>query len=170
MQYAASRPFHGDLNKAFDLAIAALTSLGFRLDQRQADSIQLSGPGMNSNRQSPLVGASKLDITFLHGQLDLAADLGAAQRLMRFAKTFPIALSFGLGLVFLVVFASIFAGRAPAMLWIGPTVGVTLLNGAIWAILGPRIAHSIHQRTCRGLESLLSSIATAGEAAGTRSV
>jgi len=166
MQYATTRPFHGDLDKSFDLAITALTTLGFRLDQRRADAIQLTGPGMNSSRQSPLVGASKLDIKFHQGQLDLAAELGAAQRLMRFVKTFPIALSFGLGLLFLVVFGLVFAGRAPAMLWLGPTLGVTLINGAMWAILGPWIARTIHQRTCRGLETLLASMAAAGESPG----
>jgi hypothetical protein len=165
MQYASSRPFHGDLERSFDLAVAALTALGFRLNQRTANSLQLTGPGMNSNRQSPLLGASQLDISFRQGQLDLAADLGAAQRLIRFVRIFPIALSGVLGLVFLVVFGAIFAGRAAPLFWISPVIAVTLINGAVWAVLSPWIARNIHQRTCRGLDTLLSTMAVTGEQA-----
>lgn len=165
MQYAASRPFQGNLDKAFDLAVTALTALGFHLNQRTASALQMTGPGMNNNRQSPLVGAAQLDISFHQGQLDLTADLAAAQRLIRFVRIFPIALSFVLGLIFLAVFGTIFGGRAAPLFWISPVVGVTLLNGAIWAVLGPLIARSIQQRTCRGLDTLLNAMVVTGEQA-----
>lgn len=162
MIYNASRPFHGDLIKAFDLAIAALTALGFRLDSRTADSVRLTGPGMHSNRQSPLLGASRLDINLHHGTLDLAAELGAAERMIRFVKIFPIALNCGLTVVFLVVFGIIFVGRFP-LFWICPVMGIPLINGAVWAVLGPWMARSIHQRTCRGLDTLLNTMAVTGQ-------
>lgn len=63
MQYASTVPFEGDTAKAFDLANAALTSLGFRISSRSELSLELIGPGMTSTRQSPLVGASRLRIT-----------------------------------------------------------------------------------------------------------
>jgi hypothetical protein len=163
MAYTACRPFQGDFDKALDLAIAALTALGFRLDERTADFVRLTGPGMNSNRQSPLVGASQLDIRLRQGQLELAADLGAAERMMRFARIFPIALNGGLALVFLAVFGTIFAGRVAPLFWLSPVIGVTLLNGVVWAVLGPWIARSIHQRTCRGLDALLSTMVVTGQ-------
>src|SRR5947208_2192838 len=100
MVYNASHPFHGDLDKAFDLATTALAAIGFRLDARTTDSVRLTGPGMNSNRQSPLLGASQIDICFHQGQINLAADLGAAERMIRFVRIFPIALNGGLCLVF----------------------------------------------------------------------
>jgi hypothetical protein len=118
---------------------------------------------MNSNRQSPLVGASRLEISLRQGQLDLAAELGAAERMIRFVRIFPIVLNGGLALVFLVVFGTIFAGRAAPLFWIGPVIGVTLLNGAVWAVLSPWIARSIHKRTCRGLDALLSTMVVTGE-------
>src|SRR3954468_24541825 len=166
MQYTASRPSHGDPDKAFDLALAALTSLGFRLDQRTTSSVELSGPGMNSNRQSPLLGASRLNISFREGQLDLAAELQAAERLARFARVFSIALTFVLGLTLLIVFGTMFAGRAAPLLWLGPVVGVTLLNGGVWAVLGPLIPRNIQRRTRHGLESLLTTMVVNSERAG----
>jgi hypothetical protein len=163
MTYDASRPFHGNFDKALDLAVAALTALGFRLDERTADSVRLTGPGMNSNRQSPLVGASQLDISRRQGQLNLEANLGAAERLIRFVRIFPIALNAILCVVFLAVFGGIFGGRAAPLFWISPVVGVTLINGAVWAVLAPWIARSIHQRTCRGLETLLNTMVVTGQ-------
>lgn len=163
MEYAAARPFQGDLDKALDLAIAALTTLGFHLDERTPSSVRFTGPGMNSNRQSPLLGASRLEIRSEHGQIELTAELGAAERLIRFVKVFPIALNLGLGIVFLVFFGTIFGGRANLLFWISPVIGVTLLNGAVWVILGPWIARSIHQRTLRGLDSLLNTLVVTGQ-------
>jgi len=163
MAYNASRPFHGDFDKALDLAIAALTALGFRLESRTTDSARLTGPGMNSNRQNPLLGASRLDINLHQGQLDLAADLGAAERLMQFTRVFPIAVNGALGLSLLVSFGIAFAGWAPIFLWLVPVVAIALLNGAVWAILGPRIARSIHQRSCRGLDALLNTMVVTGQ-------
>jgi len=163
MQYTSSRAFDGDFDKSVDLAVAALTALGFRLESRTADSVRLKGPGMNSNRQNALLGASRLDINLRQGQLDLAADLGAADRLMQFVKVFPISISCGLGLALLAGFAITFAGWAPVFLWIIPVVAITLLNVVLWAILGPRIARSIHQRTCRGLDTLLNTMVVTGQ-------
>ncbi len=168
MEYAASAPFRGDQDKAFDLAITALTSLGFRLDQRTADSARLTGPGMNSSKQSPLVGASRLDLSARRGQLALEAELGGAERLMRFVRIFPIALNVGLGLLFFAVFSVTLGQRVGAGVWVTPVIAVVLINAAVWAFLGPWMARLIHQRTCRGLETLLSSMVAAGEATPTK--
>jgi hypothetical protein len=164
MEYATAVPFHGDQDKAFDLAITALSALGFRLDHRTADSARLTGPGMNSSRQSPLVGASKLELSARRGELALAAELGGAERLMRFVRIFPIALNVGLGLMFFAIFSVTLGQRVGAGAWMTPVVAVVLINAAVWAFLGPWMARLIHQRTCKGLETLLSSMVTAGEA------
>jgi hypothetical protein len=127
--YHASRPFQGDVDKAFDLAVDALSALKFGLDSRTADSIRLTGPGMKSNRQNPLVGASQLEITLHHGQLDLTADLRAAERMMRFARTFPIALSCVVGVTFLMGFGTMFAGRVAPLVWLGRSSSCRWLTG-----------------------------------------
>lgn len=163
MVYNASRPFSGDAARAFDLAVTALTALGFRLESRTADAVRLKGPGMNSNRQNPLVGASQLDVSVHQGQLDLTADLGAAERMMRFIRTFPIAINCVLGISFLAGFGAMFAGRIAPLIWLSPIIGLTLINGAIWAVLGPGMARRIRQRTCRGLDQLLSTMVVTGQ-------
>jgi hypothetical protein len=163
MEYAASQPFHGNIDKSLDLAVAALSALGFRLDARTPDSAKLSGPGMNNSRQCPLVGASRLDIRAERGQLALFAELGGVERMSRFVRYFPISLNLGLGVIFLTVFGLTIGRRLPFATWAGPVIGVTLLNGAIWAVLGPWMARKIHQRTCQGLETLLTTLVTAGQ-------
>jgi hypothetical protein len=169
MVHNASHPFHGNLDKAFDLAINALAAIGFRLDTRTADSVRLTGPGMHSNRQSPLLGASQIDICFRQGQIDLAADLGAAERMIRFVRIFPIALNGGLCLVFFALFWTLFARLAAPWVWISSIVGVALINGAVWAVLSPWIARSIHQRTRRGLDTLLNTMVVTGQASASAS-
>src|SRR5262245_16864901 len=126
MEYAAAMPFHGDSHKAIDLAVVALSSLGFRLHARTPDSATLSGPGMNSSRQSPLVGASLLDIRAERGELALTAELGSAERMMRFVRIFPIALNAGLGVVLLIVFALTLGQRLPFAAWATPVLVVTV--------------------------------------------
>jgi hypothetical protein len=54
MEYVKSVPFTGDTNKAFDLAVASLTGLGFQLVKRDDASLTLTGPGLGSTRQSVL--------------------------------------------------------------------------------------------------------------------
>ena len=73
MQYAASLPFNGDTEKAFGLAESALTSIGFRITERTAESMDMVGPGMNSSRESALVGASRIQIRDEGGQLAIEA-------------------------------------------------------------------------------------------------
>lgn len=163
MEYTATQPFRGNTDKSLDLAIAALTALGFRLDERTPDAARLSGPGMNNSRQSPLLGASLLDLRAERGALALKAELGGAERMMRFVRVFPIALNAGLGVLFLIVFGLTAGQRLPFATWATPVLGVTLINAAVWVFLGPWMARKIHERTCRGLETLLSSLVAAGE-------
>jgi hypothetical protein len=60
MNHIATIPFSGDTSRAFDLAIASLTSIGFRVTNRESRAVAFRGPGMNSTRQSPLLGATAI--------------------------------------------------------------------------------------------------------------
>ena len=167
MEYALSRPFRGDREKSLDLAVTALGAIGFRLDERTGNSARLTGPGMNSTRESPLLGASRLDITARNGELALAAELGGVERMVRFVRIFPLALCGGLSLLFLAVFGVGFTfalGRQVPLGMLLVIGAIPLLNGVIWALIAPWMARGIQRRTCRGLETLLASMVTAGEA------
>jgi len=161
MQYNASLPFHGDSDKVFDLAISALAALGFRLTGRTAQSATLVGPAMNSSRQNPLVGASELDLRLTDERLPLKAELGGAERMMKFVRTFPVALNAGLGLVFLVVFGVVFGAVFGPGPWVAVVLAMTLLNGAILVVFGRWMSQAIHAWTCCGLDSFLVTIVAA---------
>jgi hypothetical protein len=159
MQYTASLPFDGNVSQAFGLAEAALSGLGFRITQRTAAELELTGPGMNSNRQSPLVGASRIHLRGGHRELVLEAELGGVQRMQRFVMLFPIGLVSFLGVVLTVVF---WATQGPG-LWLAPVAAATGGNAALWLLLGPLMARSIRSRTCRALDALLANMVAVGQ-------
>jgi hypothetical protein len=152
VRHSESVPFSGDTNTALHLADAALTALGFRITERTAGSLEAVGPGMNSTRQSALLGASRIRIGSGHGELSIEAELGGVERMSRFVRRFPI----GLGLLLAVVFVAAFGFRVPA--WIAPLVAVLP-----WLVIGPWMAQSMRARTCRGLDALLANMVAVGE-------
>lgn len=52
LHYASALAFDGNTAKAFDLAVASLSSLGFRITARDEPSLAMIGPGMTSNMAS----------------------------------------------------------------------------------------------------------------------
>ncbi len=58
MRYTGTVPFTGDTSRAFDMATAALTPVGFRVSSRDKASLNLSGPGLRSTKQAAILGAS----------------------------------------------------------------------------------------------------------------
>ena len=161
MQYAVSRPFSGDTDKAFSLAESALTAISFRLTERTAGSVELVGPGMNSTRETALAGASRIHISSRRGELALEADLGGVARMSRFVKLFPLGLCLFLAVLFSVVFGTLFEPGP----WIFIVAGVLGGNALLWFFLGPWMARSIRARTCRGLDTLLANMVAVGEPA-----
>jgi hypothetical protein len=159
MDYASTVPFDGNTAKAFDLASTALTSLGFRIVTRDDASLDLAGPGMNSTRQSPLLGASRIRVTRGPRELALGADLGGVQWMTRFATFFPVGLSLCLGVGFLVLFGLLF-GPGAWILVVGPVTGV---NALLWLVLGPVLGRRLRARTCQGIDALLNNMAVAGK-------
>jgi hypothetical protein len=161
MQYAVSLPFSGNTDRAFRLAESALTAIGFRLTERTAGSLELVGPGMNSTRQSALVGASRIHLVRGPGELAVEADLGGVARMSRFVTLFPIGLVLGLGVVLSAVFSVLFGPGG----WIAAVAAATGGNAVVWLLLGPLMARAIRSRTCRGLDALLANMVTVGESA-----
>lgn len=159
MHYAASLPFRGRAEEAFGLAEAALTALGFRLTDRSADVREWVGPGMNSSRESALLGASRIHVAHGGGELAVEADLGGVARLARFVTWFPVLLPLVLGLVLAGVFAAVL-GPGPWLAMVAVPVG---LNVALWLVLGPWMARRFKARTDRALDALLANMVAAGE-------
>ena len=161
MQYAATRPFRGDTGKAFGLAESALTALGFQFTSRTTDSIEMTGPGMNSSRESGLMGATRIRCSHSGSELAVEADLGGVAFLTRFVTLFPPALCLGLGVVFFVVFGVVFGPG----IWMVPVVAATGGLAVMWLFLGPLMARSFRKRTDRALDALLANMVAIGDAA-----
>src|SRR5262245_24613833 len=110
MQYGKNVPFHGNADRALEAAISPLTSLGFRIVEQSPTAIELTGPGMNSSRESGLMGATRIRVVARSHELALDAELGGVERLSRFVRLFPVALSLGLfvglGLIFWTTFGN----------------------------------------------------------------
>ena len=161
MRYAASLPFRGRADEAFGLAEAALTALGFRLADKSAAAREWVGPGMNSSRESALLGATRIHASHGGGELAVEAELGGVARLARFVTWFPILLPLTLGLVLAGVFAALH-GPGPWLLAVAAPVAA---NVALWLVLGPLMARRFRARTDRALDALLANMVAAGEPA-----
>src|SRR5262249_35912414 len=154
MHYASTVAFEGDTAKAYDLAAVALTAIGFRIAARDGSSLDMIGPGLNSTRQSALLGATRIQVTPSAHELSVDAALGGAERLARFVTLFPVGLSLFLCAVFFIVFSLVFDHRS----WVVPVLAVTGANALLWLFLAPMLARSIRARTCRAIDALLNNM------------
>jgi hypothetical protein len=158
--YRTTIPFRGDLAKAFDMALAALTPIGFRVIRKEASSLELAGPGMTSTKQSALLGASRLHLAVRGSELSVDAELGGVQRMSRFILYFPP----GLCLFLFIVVVATFALVSPQALGRSAAIAAvaTGANAVIWVLLAPLLVRHVRRRSCRAVETLALNVAAAG--------
>lgn len=145
-------------------ALSTLLSLGFTIVKRDASSATVTGPGLNSTRQHPMLGASAIELKVVDEALQLRAELGGVQRMERFLKLFPLLLGLSLGLFFGVIGGFAFGQAfgvgfgvpwAPGWRWLVVALAFSVLPVAPWLVLGPLMSHAIRQRTQRALTALI---------------
>ena len=156
-EFRETRPIAGDHGRAFGLALASLTSCGFRVTDKSAERMELVGPGMNNSRQSPLVGASRIVIRRSGENLELEADLGGVRTMERFVTLFPTGMPLLLG----AILGAVFWLKVGPGWWIWVIITAVGANFALWMVLGPIIARSMRRRTTSALEALLTNMAAA---------
>jgi hypothetical protein len=161
MHYSNTANFEGETGRALDFAAASLGAIGFRTLVRDDSSLEMVGPGMNSTRQSSLVGASRLIVACDAHELSISADLGGVRFMKRFITFFPIGLLLTLGVVFFVVFSIVFDHRG----WVDVVLWSLAPNAILWAILSPLLGRKVESRTRRALDALLNEIAIHGRVA-----
>lgn len=151
-----------DPDAALSAATRVLTDLGFHLDEKASGRVRLSGPGLRSTRQNPLLGASEVLLRESPGKLSCQTDMGAVGKLARFATVFPLALGFGIGLLLAGVQSVLLIwnlNAAPGMLggWKGPLflLSMALLPVLPWIFLGPWIGRRMHRRTALAFDTLV---------------
>jgi hypothetical protein len=168
--FDASGTVSGAPDAALKFVLITLATNGFTITQRDATSATLIGPGLNSTRQNPILGASKIDVRVDDRSLHVHAELGDVDRMWRFLMWFPFLLCFGLGLFFAVVGGAVFGQQfgaengvpaAQGRKWALVALGVAMLPAAPWLVLSPRMARMVRNRTHRALETLVANAAYA---------
>jgi hypothetical protein len=148
---------------ALKSALATLTSNGFAITRRDATSATLTGPGLNSSRQNPLLGASRIDLRIDNKLLQVNAELGGIDTMRRFLMWFPFLLGLGLGLVFVVIGGVVGQQSglgfgvpgAQGWRWALTAMVCAILSVAPWLVLSPVMARMFRNRTQRALETLV---------------
>ncbi len=145
-------------------ALATLTNNGFTIVNREKHSVDLTGPGLNSTKQNPLLGASAIHLEMRGQQLHLDAELGGVDSMRRFLMRFPFMLGLGLGLFF-GVFGGVAFGRqfgvgfgvpwARGLMWMLFAMGIAMLPVTPWLFLSPMMSNMIRTRTQNALTTLV---------------
>jgi hypothetical protein len=130
--------------------VDSLAAQGFRIVAQNPDSVELAGPGMQSCRQNPLVGASKVAIRSLGREVAIEADFGALRRLIR---TLGVVI-FAMAILFFVLFGFMLPMPHPVMRFLVP-----ILPMAPWLVLLPWMTWLFKRRTARAFDRLLENVA-----------
>jgi hypothetical protein len=162
--YIKTTDFSGPAERVLAAAITTLTNNGFAIVDRSDVEATLAGPGFNSTRQNPLVGASRITIAARGHTLHVNAELGGVESMRRFLMRFPFLLGLGLG-AFFAVFGGVFFGQlfgvgfgAPGMAgwrWAALTLTMGLLLSVPWIVISPMMVRTIRRRTHRALDVLV---------------
>jgi hypothetical protein len=151
-------------NDVLQAALTTLTNNGFAIVNRDKNSVDLTGPGLNSTKQNPLLGASAIHLELQGQQLRLDAELGGVDSMQRFLMRFPFMLGLGLGLFFGVV-GGVALGRqfgvgfgvpwAQGLTWMFFAIGIAILPVTPWVFLSPMMSKMIRTRTQNALTTLV---------------
>ncbi|UCF16460.1 MAG: hypothetical protein JSW59_03185 [Phycisphaerales bacterium] len=154
LQYEASVPFSGDLTPAFSAARNVLGSNGFKIERLSNKELVFTGPGMQSNRQNPILGVTRGHLRITEKSIDFSGELGGVEFMRKFLYFFPPGLA-----IFLMIIFGILGHVKPEMpntfLWVVP------LTVSPWIVLSPLIAKSIKKKTHAAVDTLLHNISNA---------
>jgi hypothetical protein len=150
--HECSHPLRGSAEAALDVARTALLALGFEIVAEDAGQLHALGPGLQSNRQPALLGASELHIRLDRTRVSARATLGGVATLRAFLFVFPPALALLISAIGLLS---------------GVDVGWTaLLSVSPWLVLSPWLAAALERHTMRAVDRLIHGMA--GARAGAR--
>ncbi|MHC4665025.1 MAG: hypothetical protein ACYS9T_03585 [Planctomycetota bacterium] len=151
MDYQRTIPV-ADSEKAVGAAASVFIQHSFRITQKSETAVELTGPGMISSRQNPLVGISQIRILQSTGSLSVEAQFDSVRKLLKYIAVFIV----GMGIFFVVLFAVLFTRQGQPLRII---VLISLAPLAPWPVLLPLIMIWLKSRTSRALDVLLSNTA-----------
>jgi hypothetical protein len=150
MDYQRTMPV-ADSEKAVDAAANVFIQHSFQLVEKSETAVELTGPGMISSRQDPLVGISKIRIYRANGSLSVEAQFDSIRKLIRYIAVFIVVM----GVFFVILFGILFTRQGKPM---GTVVLISLAPLAPWPVLLPLITMWLKSRTARARDVLLSNI------------
>ncbi len=171
--FTTSSATQGWSNGVLQSPISTLTQNGFAITHRNTTSVSLTGPGLNSTRQNPLLGASKITLHLTDDTINTHAELGGVDSMQRCLVRYPLLLGLGLGLFFSIVGGLLIGqqsgvgfgiGAIQGWKWMLLVLGGSMLPVAPWLVLSPLIAKSIRKRTQDAVEILIRNAVFSGKA------
>lgn len=150
--------------RTFTQAITVLEAAGFKILSCDRQRAHLRGPGLNSTKQNPLLGATDIQVYRDNDHIKLQATLGGVATMEHFLKWFPLALGLGLGTLFSLVggigFGQAFGipfgvPWAQGIQWLLVAYTLAFLPIAPWFFISPWMIRMIRTRTQQALQSLL---------------
>ena len=166
MVYSNSVAFSGDPERLLSVASTILMTNGFAVVEQDAARILFAGPGLNSTKQNPLLGASSVHVRASDGLLTIEAEYGGVESLRRFMIRFPLLLGLGIGLAFAVIMlaaiigmhlSGIDFGAATTVVWWSPLLVMlpALLAVSPWVFLAPWIRQHLERKTTAAIDTLM---------------
>ena len=150
MDYEKTAPFT-DPAKAIEVLTGVFVQHAFRIAEKTERAVKLTGPGMISSRQDPLVGISKIRIFKSSGSLSVEAQFDSIRRLIKYLAVFIV----GMAVFFVILLGIVFTRQGQPLSII---LLISLAPLAPWPVLLPLIILWLKSRTSRALDVLLSNI------------
>ena len=155
MDYEKTMPFSGNMEKALEVARNVFIQHNFQIVRGSDSEVELTGPGMLSSRQNPLVGISRVCIRRTSGELSIEAEFGGIRKLTKYLVFFIV----GMAIFFLVVFGIIFSRQGqPA----NKIILIALAPFIPWPVIIPLMAIWMKSRTSKALDTLVKNMIALG--------
>ena len=145
--HAYSTPFSGTNAKALNIARVALLSLGFEVLSESDNQLEATGPGMHSNQQPDLLGATHIRFELEGNSINVDAVLGGVDTMKKFVYFFPPGL-----VISLLVVQGIFGDPIEAYLYL------LILP---WFFIARLIAKTFEKSTSNAIDRLVRGMAQA---------
>lgn len=154
----------GPTDGVLQSAITTFTNNGFAITQHDSTSALLTGPGLHSTKQNPILGISSVTLRLHESELVAVAELGGVDSMRRFLIRFPLLLGIGLGLFFGIGGGFLFGQHSGVVFgvpwasgwhWLIVAMGGAMLPVLPWLVLAPLISGMVRKRTEKSLETLV---------------
>lgn len=145
MHYKNSTNFKTDPSEMRKFIVSTFSQLGFRIDDKGQQELELTGPGLRNTRQSPLLGFSKLNIQLTSHAIHVTGELGG----VGWMRNFLILFIGGMLLFFVVLFGILFRNNLNFDIWI------VILPFAPWPLLIPWISRRMEKLSRTAMDNLL---------------